>query len=123
MKLSRSANETEEHKNKRLAAKHELMTVLRTLEVERDVSNKLRDSIKFTFTPKALSQQQLLKESLEEFEAQLLKLSQRLGKPLPPPANVNGDASMNDLSERLPHGCRRLDDGAGTGEDMNVVPS
>jgi hypothetical protein len=99
MKLSRSANETEEHKNKRLAAKHELMTVLRTLEVERDVSNKLRDSIKFTFTPKALSQQQLLKESLEEFEAQLLKLSQRLGKPLPPPANANGDASMNDLSD------------------------
>jgi hypothetical protein len=99
MKLSRSANETEEHKNKRLAAKHELMTVLRTLEVERDVSNKLRDSIKFTFTPKALSQQQLLKESLEEFDAQLLKLSQRLGKPLPPPANVNGDASMNDLSD------------------------
>jgi len=96
MKLSRSANETEEHKNKRLAAKHELMTVLRTLEVERDVSNKLRDSIKFTFTPKALSQQQLLKEGVDDLEAQLLKLSRRLGKPLPP---SNGGLPLNDLSE------------------------
>ena len=31
-KLSRSAMETEDHKNKRLAAKHELMTVLQKLE-------------------------------------------------------------------------------------------
>ena len=61
MKLSRSATETEEHKNKRLAAKNELMTVLKTLEAEREVSSRLRDAIKFTFTPKALSQQQLLK--------------------------------------------------------------
>ena len=84
MKLSRSTTATEEHKNKRIAAKHELMTVLRTLEAERDVTAKLRDTIKFTFTPKALSQQQLLQESLEEFEAQLQKLALRLGRPLPP---------------------------------------
>jgi chromosome segregation ATPase len=84
MKLSRSANETEEHKNKRMAAKHELMTVLRTLENEREATSKLRDSIKFTFTPKALSQQQLIREAVQDFDAQLLLLSQRLRKPLPP---------------------------------------
>jgi hypothetical protein len=122
MKLSRSANETEEHKNKRLAAKHELMTVLRTLEAEREVSNKLRDSIKYTFTPKALSQQQLLKESLEEFKTQLLKLSQRLGKPLPP-ANASGDV-LNDLSESTTPGddvdiVEATGDGKRSEADMN----
>jgi len=84
MQLSRSAQETEEHKNKRLTAKNELMTVLRTLELEKEVSEKLRDSIKFTFTPKALSQQQLLKESLDELESELNRLSRRLGRPLLP---------------------------------------
>ena len=84
MELQKSAQETEEHKNKRLTAKHELMTILRKLEVEQTVSGKLRDSVKFTFTPKALSQQQLLDESLQDFESELLKLSRRLGKPLPP---------------------------------------
>lgn len=82
--LHKSAQETEEHKNKRLTAKHELMTILRTLEAERSVSGKLRDSIKFTFTPKALSQQQLLTESLKDFEIELKKLSLRFGKSLPP---------------------------------------
>jgi hypothetical protein len=84
VKLSQSAQETEEHKNKRLTAKQELMTVLETLEAERDVSSKLRDSIKFTFTPKALSQQQILRESLRDFEHELVRLSNRLGKPLAP---------------------------------------
>jgi hypothetical protein len=83
-KLSQRAQETETHKNKRLTAKQELMTVLETLESEREVSNKLQDSIKFTFTPKALSQQQLLRESLRDFEHELMRLSQRLGRPLPP---------------------------------------
>jgi hypothetical protein len=82
VKPSRSVNETDENKNKRLAAKHELMNVLRQLEIEKDAGAKLRDSIKFTFTPKALSQQQLLRESLSDLEAQLSKLSLRLGKPL-----------------------------------------
>jgi len=83
LELHRSAQETEEHKNKRLTAKHELMTVVRKLEAEQAVSEKLRDSVKFTFTPKALSQQQLLNEILHDFELELLKLSSRLGKPLP----------------------------------------
>ena len=100
MKLSQSATETAEHKNKRLAAKHELMTVLRALEAERDKTTQLRDAIKFTFTPKALSQQQLLQETLEDFEAQLQKLSLRLGKPLPPPSMSDPSTSeMTDASE------------------------
>jgi len=94
--LVKSAAETEEHKNKRLTAKHELMTILRTLEAERNISGKLRDSIKFTFTPKALSQQQLLTESLKEFEGELLKLSRRLGRQLPPSQIQNDDADNNE---------------------------
>ena len=86
MKLSRSALETEEHKNKRLTAKNELMAVLRQLEAERDLTNRLRDSIKFTFTPKAISQQQIIQETLGEFENELQRLAKRLGRPLAPPA-------------------------------------
>ena len=98
MKLSRSATETEEHKNKRLAAKHELMTVLRALEAERELSTKLRDSLKFTFTPKALSQQQLLSEGLQDFEGQLQKLAARLGRTLP--SSTETEHSVNsDLGE------------------------
>ena len=82
MKLSRSANETEEHKNKRLAAKQELMSVLRALEIERDVTTKLRDQIKFTFVPKMLHQQQTLTEIMQELTSSLEKLSIRLVKPL-----------------------------------------
>jgi hypothetical protein len=99
MKLSRSAQETEEHKNKRLTAKHEIMTVLRTLEGEREVSSKLRDSLKFTFTPKALSQQQLLKESLQDFEAELQNLSRRLGRPYLPPTDAPNLFSTDDSSD------------------------
>jgi chromosome segregation ATPase len=95
MKLSRSATETEEHKNKRLAAKHELMTVLRTLEAERELTAKLRDSLKFTFTPKALSQQQLLHEGLQDFETQLQKLATRLGRTLPPMPDSDQSASSD----------------------------
>jgi chromosome segregation ATPase len=84
MKLSRSANETEEHKNKRLAAKQELMSVLRALEMEREITTKLRDQIKFTFVPKMLKQQQTLNEIIHDFTTALEKLSIRLGKPLLP---------------------------------------
>lgn len=120
MKLNRSAQETEEHKNKRLTAKHELMTILRTLEAERSVSEKLRDSIKFTFTPKALSQQQLLKESLEDFEAQLMKLSRRLGKPLPP-SSSDSTHFQDDGSSAMPTSIETPDEsGSGIGEsDMD----
>jgi len=100
LELQQAAQETEEHKNKRLTAKHELMTILRKLEAEQTVSGKLRDSVKFTFTPKALSQQQLLDESLQDFESELLKLSRRLGKPLPPSTHpalrAYGDENVSD---------------------------
>lgn len=103
MELQKSAQETEEHKNKRLTAKHELMTILRKLEAEQAVSGKLRDSVKFTFTPKALSQQQLLQEGLEDFESELVKLSRRLGKPLPPSTYSGGHASTENGDYNLGH--------------------
>jgi chromosome segregation ATPase len=99
MKLSRSATETEEHKHKRVAAKNELMTVLRALESEREVSARLRDAIKFTFTPKALSQQQLLKENLEDFESELIRLSRQFGKPIPPVSGGGIDPSDRSASD------------------------
>ena len=82
-KLSSSAKETEQHKNKRLAAKQELMSVLGQLESEREITNKLRDSVRFTFTAKAQSQHQLLQENLTEFNTQLEALARRLGRPIP----------------------------------------
>ena len=109
MKLSRSAQETEEHKNKRLTAKHELMTVLRTLEGEREVCSKLRDSLKFTFTPKALSQQQLLKESLQELESELQNLSRRLGRPYMPPTDSPNLFSTDDASGGQTAGVSSID--------------
>jgi len=91
LELHKSTQETEEHKSKRQTAKHEMMAMLRKLEAEQAICVRLRDSVKFTFTPKALSQQQLLTESLQDFEANLLKLSRRLGKPLPPSAFMEAD--------------------------------
>jgi len=93
LELHKSTQETEEHKSKRQTAKHEMMAMLRKLEAEQAVSSRLRDSVKFTFTPKALSQQQLLTESLQDFEANLFKLSRRLGKPLPPSPILEADGS------------------------------
>lgn len=83
MKLSRSANETEEHKNKRLAAKHELMSVLRTLDAERDSTSKLCHRVKFTVAPRILQQHQILYESSGELEGALNRLYLRFGKTLP----------------------------------------
>ena len=79
--LQKTTLQTEEHKNKRLTAKNELMSVLKKLETEQAISAQLRDAIKFTFTPKALSQQQLLQEGLSELETEIVRLSKRLGKP------------------------------------------
>jgi hypothetical protein len=100
MKLSRSALETEEHKNKRVTAKNELMAVLKQLETERNLTNRLRDSIKFTFTPKALSQQQIIQETLQEFESELERLATRLGRPLPPPPVTGNELFIEMMSEQ-----------------------
>ena len=96
--LEKSANETEEHKKKRISAKHELMTMMRTLEVEKGVSEKLRESMKFTFAPKAQSQQQLLSECLRDLEQELDRLSIKLGKPLLPhhQEDNSSELSKND---------------------------
>ena len=80
----KSASETEEHKKKRMSAKHEIMQMVRTLDAERAVSSKLRESMKFTFTPKALSQQELLTEALRDFELELERLAHKTGKQLQP---------------------------------------
>jgi len=100
--LEKSANETEEHKKKRISAKHELMTMMRTLEVERGVSEKLRESMKFTFAPKAQSQQQLLSECLRDLEQELDRLSMKLGKSLLPQSQTNdsGPAKIEEGMER-----------------------
>jgi len=97
LELEKSANETEEHKKKRISAKHELMTMMRTLEVEKGVSEKLRESMKFTFAPKAQSQQQLLSECLRDLEQELDRLSIKLGKSLPPqPQTDDSGPSKNE---------------------------
>jgi len=98
LELHKSAQETEEHKNKRLTAKHELMTILRKLEAEQAVSSKLRDGVKFTFTPKALSQQQLMNESLQDLESELSKLARRLGKTLLPSSHSTSMAYGGEVS-------------------------
>lgn len=90
--LEKYASETEEHKKKRMSAKHEIMQMVRTLEAERAVSAKLRESVKFTFTPKALSQQELLTECLRDFESELERLAAKTGKSLQPSTEPGGSA-------------------------------
>jgi len=84
LEMEKSMSESEEHKKKRMSAKHEIMQMVRTLDAERAVSSKLRESVKFTFTPKALSQQQLLTECLRDFEMELERLAHKTGKTLQP---------------------------------------
>lgn len=98
-RLSRSAQESEDHKHKRIQAKHELMSVLSQLEAERSVNNRLRESIKMTFTPKALSQQQTIQETMDDFEGALQKMATRLGRPVPPPPSSANDFAMAALNE------------------------
>jgi len=98
--LEKSASETEEHKKKRMSAKHELMTMVRTLEIEKSVNGKLRESLKFTFTPKAISQQQLLTDCLQDFETELERLAIKLGKTLSPPLST-GDHSSDEASSTV----------------------
>ena len=104
LQMAKSAQETSLHKTKRLTAKHELMTILTTLDGERELSGKLRDSIKFTFTPKALSQQQLMKESLKDLERELLQLSRRLGRPLPPTVENPDLFTLEETTDDENHG-------------------
>jgi len=90
--LEKCASETEEHKKKRMSAKHEIMQMVRTLESERAVSAKLKEAVKFTLTPKALSQQELLTECLRDFELELERLAIKTGKALQPSGETCGKA-------------------------------
>lgn len=97
--LEKCASETEEHKKKRMSAKHEIMQLVRTLESERAVSAKLKEAVKFTLTPKALSQQELLTECLRDFELELERLAAKTGKAFLPSAEksvIARDESSND---------------------------
>ena len=95
-RLSRSAQQSEDHKNKRIEARNELMSVLGQLEAERTVNSRLQESIKMTFTPKALSQQQTIQEALDDFDAALQKLSIRMGRPLPPTFSSFDSSAFGD---------------------------
>jgi len=80
------------------------MSLLRRLESEQKVSKELKESLKFKFTPKTLSQQQQLSDGLEELEGAMLRLSRRFGKSLPPRPEVatstgeEGDREMTRLA-------------------------
>ena len=74
--------------------------MVRTLEIEKSVNGKLRESLKFTFTPKAISQQQLLTDCLQDFETELERLAIKLGKTLSPPLST-GDHSSDEASSTV----------------------
>jgi hypothetical protein len=96
-KLSRSAQESEDHKNKRLAAKNEVMAVLRQLEAERTLNHRLRERIKDIFTPKTLSQQQSIRDLVDNLEVILQKVAVKLGRPIPPP--TRNEATMDAMAD------------------------
>lgn len=98
-RLSRSAQESEDHKNKRMQAKQELMSILSQLEAERAVNSSLQEALRMTFTPKALSQQQTIKEAIDDFEGALQRLSVRLGRPLPPPLDGPDELLSDPISD------------------------
>jgi len=103
-RLSRSAQQSEDHKNKRIHARNELMSVLGQLETERAVNSRFQESIRLTFTPKALSQQQIILEALDDFQGALEKLSTRIGRPLPPTFSNDSNASTFSDNQSLDDG-------------------
>lgn len=121
-RLSRSAQESEDHKHKRIQAKHELMSVLSQLEAERSVNHRVRESIKMTFTPKALSQQQTIQETMDDLEAALHKLATRLGRPLvPPPTSTVNDLAMEALNGDGSGDLDGEDEGKSSGNTLSDV--
>lgn len=63
--------ENEELKKKRQTAKYETLNLLRSLEAEKTISSRLKHEVKYTLLPKALSQQELLSESLHTLQGDL----------------------------------------------------
>eukprot|EP00814_Leptocylindrus_danicus_P000461 CAMPEP_0116031734 /NCGR_PEP_ID=MMETSP0321-20121206/17733_1 /TAXON_ID=163516 /ORGANISM="Leptocylindrus danicus var. danicus, Strain B650" /LENGTH=953 /DNA_ID=CAMNT_0003507001 /DNA_START=100 /DNA_END=2962 /DNA_ORIENTATION=+ len=95
--------ETEDLKKKRLTAKHETMTLLRSLEVERAISSKLQHELKFTLLPKALSQQELLSESLKVLEGDLELLTRTKFVNQVSQQYTNGGDSYDDTDGKFEH--------------------
>jgi len=95
--------ETEDLKKKRLTAKHETMTLLRSLEVERAISSKLQHELKFTLLPKALSQQELLSESLNVLEGDLELLTRTKFANQISQQYTNGGDSYDDTDGKFEH--------------------
>lgn len=127
VELSKSTREVSEHKQKRLEAKQELMSMLKKLEAEQKSCKELKEKIKFSFTPKAISQQKLLNESIESLESALLRLSRRLGKPLPQRASTTAAASpmamQGDASEEVRPILNGSNGGSKVRHGMNKVAS
>lgn len=127
VELSKSTREVSEHKQKRLEAKQELMSMLKKLEAEQKSCKELKEKIKFSFTPKAISQQKLLNESIESLESALLRLSRRLGKPLPQRASTTAVASpmamQGDVSEEVRPILNGSNGGSKDRHGMNKVAS
>merc|ERR1711862_488078 len=101
--LELTSKQTEEHKHKRLTAKHEVMTILRKLEAEQAVTNQLKDVIKCTFVPKALSQQQLLAEGNALLMDCIHKINFTSNPVMPNPGEPATDhtSSKNTLSNNM----------------------
>jgi len=110
MKLSRSATETAEHKNKRLAAKNELMAVLQKLENVQARTKEWTTMVKFTLTPATLAQQQYVQEAVEEVDILWSKLSRRTTTNPPLPPEQDETAVLEDVHDTSnPHGSNDME--------------
>jgi len=79
--LNSKVKEVEDHKSKRALAKHETMTLLRTLDSEREVSRKLTESIRLFTVPAVLTQQNDIVVLVGSMDESLDLLSRKLGVP------------------------------------------
>eukprot|EP00588_Corethron_pennatum_P007934 CAMPEP_0194290430 /NCGR_PEP_ID=MMETSP0169-20130528/41216_1 /TAXON_ID=218684 /ORGANISM="Corethron pennatum, Strain L29A3" /LENGTH=994 /DNA_ID=CAMNT_0039038003 /DNA_START=243 /DNA_END=3224 /DNA_ORIENTATION=- len=79
--LNSKVKEVEDHKSKRALAKHETMTLLRTLDSEREASRKLTESIRLFTVPAVLTQQNDIVGLVGSMDESLDLLSRKLGVP------------------------------------------
>ena len=97
MALETQKTEAAAHKNKRLTAKNEMMSLLRKFEAERDRNNLTEDKVKYTLTNQAIEQQKGIEGSIMRLNEDLEKLSKRLGV-----AGQGGEASSIPGLEMTP---------------------
>ena len=130
--LKKTATETEKEiddlKKKRITAKNETMSLFKSLELERAISSKLQHELKYALLPKALSQQELLSESLRSLQGDLevltrTKFSSQAAIYERDP-NPNGEGNQeanldrNDIYCKEKNGC---DDNDKSGKDPEYV--